>query len=64
MIIYKSESCEPLLAQLHVFHDAVDVVDVLLVLNLHVFPIEPGCLVGNLLQQHLTLLPQALQRSL
>lgn len=64
MFICNSERSEPLLAQLHVLHDTVDVVDVLLVLDLHVFSIEPGCLVRNLVQQHLTLLPQALQRSL
>lgn len=64
MFIYNSARSEPLLAQLHVLHDAVDVVNVLLVLDLHVFPIEPGCLVRNLVQQNLTLLPQALQSSL
>lgn len=51
----------PLFTELHVLHDTVDVVNIILVLQWSFFSIRPGGLIGHLLQQNLTLLLEALQ---
>lgn len=50
--------------ELHVLHDTLDVINVVFVIDGHVFPIGPGSLVGHLIHQDLAFLPQAYQGSL
>lgn len=55
---------EPLFAELHVLHHAVNVVDILFVLNSYILPIRKGCLGRHLVKQNLAFFPQALQGTL
>lgn len=55
---------EPLFAELHVLHDAVNVVDILLFLNAYILAIGKGRLGRHLVKQYLAFFSQALQGTL
>lgn len=55
---------KPLFAKLHVLHHAVNVVDILFVLNGYILPVREGRLGRHLVKQDLAFFPQALQGTL